>query len=62
MDCWYNSAWNIRAKAGAISDNVSLSNLALMLSGPLGLLGFNWFNSLIIPSVLIFVEQGDSIS
>ena len=53
IDCWHNDAWNIRARAGAISDDVSLSNLALMLSGPLVLLGFNWFNSIIIPSVSI---------
>ena len=55
IDCWHNDAWNIRARGGAISDDVSLSNLTLMLSGPLDLLGFNWFNSLIILSVLISV-------
>ena len=29
----------IRARAGAISDDVSLSNLALMLSGPHSFIG-----------------------
>ena len=42
IHCWHNDAWNIRARAGAVSDDVSLSNLALILFSPVALLGFKW--------------------
>lgn len=55
IDCWHNDLLNIVARAAAIYDDVTLNNLALMLSSPLALLSFNWFNSLIIHSGNIYI-------